>query len=53
MGGGGSGASWDRVHFGLGTQATAGGLTVIWPGGSKQEIAGPIAADRLLTVQQP
>jgi hypothetical protein len=40
------------AHFGMGRYTSAEKLVVIWPGGQRQEQAGPIQADRLLTVSQ-
>jgi len=40
------------AHFGLGTREQASGLTVYWPGGGVQYVAGPIAADQVLVVRE-
>jgi len=38
------------LYFGLGNAAAVDRIEVVWPSGRKQEIAGPIAADRQLDV---
>jgi hypothetical protein len=41
-------ASDPRLHFGLGAAASVDSLTVTWPDGSTQTVAGPVAGDRKL-----
>jgi hypothetical protein len=50
-GGGGTGVSSERLHFGLGARSQIDRLTVRWPGGLMQTVEGPIAADRTLVVE--
>jgi cytochrome oxidase Cu insertion factor (SCO1/SenC/PrrC family) len=41
------------LYFGLGDAAAADEIEVRWPSGRKQTIAGPIQANRLVTIQEP
>ncbi len=40
------------LYFGLGTAADVDRIEVMWPGGETQAIAGPIPANRTLTISQ-
>ena len=41
-----------RLHFGLGNDAAATRLTIVWPGGASQSLEN-VAANQILTVIQP
>jgi len=41
-----------RLHFGLGEASTVDQITVRWPSGKVQTLAGQ-AADRVITVEEP
>ncbi|HXO20957.1 MAG TPA: CRTAC1 family protein [Thermoanaerobaculia bacterium] len=41
------------LYFGLGEAAAADGIEVKWPSGRKQTLAGPIAGNRQLDVEEP
>ena len=41
-----------RLHFGLGPITHADKVTVVWPGGKRQELSN-VAADQVLTVREP
>lgn len=41
------------LYFGLGAAAVVESVTVTWPGGQEQVVAGPIDANQTLVVRQP
>ena len=41
-----------RVHFGLGTEAAAGTIEILWPSGIRQTLK-EIRADQILQIQEP
>ena len=45
-------ASDRRVHFGLGSAASAKSIDIHWPSGIRQRLEG-ISADRILTIDEP
>jgi hypothetical protein len=47
-----AGSSDPRVHFGLGSSATAKEIEILWPSGIRQ-LLRDVAADRVLTVTEP
>jgi hypothetical protein len=51
--GGSLGVSSEVAHFGLGARAQVDHLTVRWPDGTRQTVAGPIQADQVLEVKRP
>jgi len=40
------------LYFGLGEAETVDSVTVVWPGGQRQVLAGPIQAGQTLTIEQ-
>lgn len=49
----GRASSTDVLHFGLGSATQVSAVHVLWPGGLKQTLPGPIAADQLLVIEHP
>jgi hypothetical protein len=45
--------STNVLHFGLGVATQVSAIHVLWPGGLKQTLPGPIAADQLLELKHP
>jgi hypothetical protein len=49
----GRASSTNVLHFGLGSATQVSAIHVLWPGGLKQTLPGPIAADQLLEIKHP
>ena len=49
----GRASSTNVLHFGLGSATKVSAIHVLWPGGLKQTLPGPIAADQLLEIKHP
>ncbi len=45
--------STNVVHFGLGSATEASAIHVLWPGGVRQTVPGPIAAGKLVEIEHP
>ena len=49
---GSGGQSSHVLHFGLGTATTIDSVTVTWPGGQRQTLAGPLPGNQVLEITQ-
>jgi hypothetical protein len=49
----GRASSTNVLHFGLGRATAVSAVHVLWPGGLRQTLPGPIAADQLLEITHP
>lgn len=49
----GRASSSDVLHFGLGSADAVSAIHVLWPGGMKQTISGPIAANQRIVIEHP
>ena len=47
------GVSAMQMHFGLGARRRVGPIEIRWPSGKTQVLPAPIAADQVLTIDEP